>query len=128
MFWTDWKAGVVESSDLDGSRRSVLASDLMWPNALAIDPPHQRVYWMEASTDTLESVKYDGTDRRVCDCFSGITLEKNFVPYFVHFDQESTSKLELVVGGLPSPAGVVQLTCAITYVYVFTEKEILCVA
>lgn len=66
MFWTDWKAGVVESSDMDGSGRSILASNLMWPNALAIDPPHQRIYWIEASTNTLESVKYDGTDRRVC--------------------------------------------------------------
>ena len=76
MFWTDWKAGVVESSDLDGSGRSILASKLMWPNALAIDPLHQRVYWMEASTDTLESVKYDGTDKRVCDYFYKIILEK----------------------------------------------------
>lgn len=65
MFWTDWKAGVVESSDLDGFRRSILASNLMWPNALAIDPSHHRVYWMEASTNTLESVNYDGYDRRL---------------------------------------------------------------
>lgn len=71
MFWTDWKAGVVESSDMDGSGRSILASNLMWPNALAIDPPHQRIYWIEASTNTLESMKYDGTDRRVCTLLYG---------------------------------------------------------
>ncbi|XP_045139060.1 low-density lipoprotein receptor-related protein 2-like [Portunus trituberculatus] len=65
MFWTDWKAGIVESSDLDGFKRSVLASNLMWPNALAIDSVSQRVYWMEASTDSLESMKYDGTDRKL---------------------------------------------------------------
>lgn len=68
MFWTDWKAGVVETSDMDGAGRTVLASNLMWPNALAIDPPNHRIYWMEASTNTLESVKYDGTGRKVCMC------------------------------------------------------------
>lgn len=107
MFWTDWKAGVVESSDMDGTGRSVLASNLMWPNALAIDPPHRRIYWMEASTNTLESVKYDGTDRRLLTSGTvqhvyAMDLWANFL-YFTDWSTSTVYKCDLNNCNVPTP-------------------------
>ncbi|XP_069955105.1 vitellogenin receptor Yl [Cherax quadricarinatus] len=63
MFWTNWKIGVVESADLDGSSKSTLVSGLGWPNALAADPSQHKLYWMDALTNTVEHMNYDGTNR-----------------------------------------------------------------
>ncbi len=49
---------------MDGTSRTVLhnlTSQLGWPNALTIDYKDQRLYWMGAHGDTIESLNVDGT-------------------------------------------------------------------
>ena len=68
VLFTDWdkdlkKVGMV---GMDGSNLTSLVSEnLGWPNGLAVDEELDRVFWSDARNDILESVKLDGTDRRV---------------------------------------------------------------
>ena len=51
---------------LDGAGgRPLVEENLRWPNGIAIDQIADRVYWSDAHFDVLESIKIDGTDRRV---------------------------------------------------------------
>ncbi|KAK3884647.1 hypothetical protein Pcinc_011090, partial [Petrolisthes cinctipes] len=65
MYWGDIKSSVIEKAGMDGSGRRVLLSrDLTWPNALTLDLPAQRLYFMDARHDIAHSVRLDGTDRK----------------------------------------------------------------
>lgn len=35
-----------------------------WPNGLTCDYIPQRLYWVDAKSDSIHSIKYDGTDQR----------------------------------------------------------------
>lgn len=66
MFWTD--AGTsprIESSWMDGSRRKVLISEkLETPSGIAVDfAGGHRIYWSDSKANTIESSRFDGTDR-----------------------------------------------------------------
>lgn len=38
LFWSDWGNGQIEKAGMDGTHRSTLiATDIEWPNGLAID-------------------------------------------------------------------------------------------
>ncbi|KAK4313904.1 hypothetical protein Pmani_014786 [Petrolisthes manimaculis] len=51
---------------MDGTGRRVLLSrDLTWPNALTLDLPAGRLYYMDALHDTAHSVTLDGHDRKL---------------------------------------------------------------
>ncbi|XP_065051806.1 prolow-density lipoprotein receptor-related protein 1-like isoform X1 [Rhopilema esculentum] len=65
LFWTDWgKVPRVERADMDGANRKTLAvTNLKWPNGLALDFPNRLVYFMDAKSDVLERINYDGTAR-----------------------------------------------------------------
>lgn len=68
MFWTDQgKQSKIESAWMNGEHRTVLVSqDLGWPNGLSIDYLNDdRIYWSDSKEDVIETIKYDGTDRRV---------------------------------------------------------------
>ena len=68
VLFTDWdkdskKVGMV---GMNGRNLTSLVSDhLGWPNGLAVDEELDRVFWSDARNDILESVRMDGTDRRV---------------------------------------------------------------
>merc|ERR1719234_1853216 len=68
VLFTDWdkeskKVGMV---GLNGRNLTSLVSEhLGWPNGLAVDEQLDRVFWSDARNDILESVRMDGTDRRV---------------------------------------------------------------
>nr|XP_045594603.1 low-density lipoprotein receptor-related protein 2-like isoform X2 [Procambarus clarkii] len=62
MFWANWRNGEVEMADMDGFNRSILVSGLGWPNALAPDPPQQRLYLMDALTNTVQHISYSGAN------------------------------------------------------------------
>ena len=68
VLFTDWdkefkKVGVV---GMDGRNLTSLVSEhLGWPNGLAVDEELDRVFWSDARNDILESVRLDGSDRRV---------------------------------------------------------------
>lgn len=51
---------------MDGKNITVLVNqDLEWPNSLSIDYPNNRLYWIDTKQKVIESIKLDGTDRRV---------------------------------------------------------------
>lgn len=76
MYWSDWaKPAEIAVSYMDGSNdESFLTSDLQWPNGLAIDFPNGRLYWTDAKKMSIESIRLDGTGRRVS--YKMISLHK----------------------------------------------------
>ncbi|CAB3369363.1 Hypothetical predicted protein [Cloeon dipterum] len=68
MFWTDWgKKPHIASAGMDGSKPGMfleLEVDA-YPNSLAMDYGNGRLYWADAKSHIMQSVKLDGTDRRV---------------------------------------------------------------
>ncbi|XP_065166985.1 vitellogenin receptor Yl-like [Atheta coriaria] len=67
MFWSDWgKKPEIAKSNMDGTEDySFVSNDIHWPNGLAIDYPNERLYWTDGKLMTLESIRLDGTDRRM---------------------------------------------------------------
>lgn len=67
MYWSDWgRHPEIAKSLMDGSQDfSFVNTDIYWPNGLAIDYPNERLYWTDAKKHSIESVKLDGTNRKV---------------------------------------------------------------
>ena len=65
MFWLDWgDVPKLERAWMDGQHREVLVSQkLIWPNGLTIDYVLDRLYWVDARRDVIESVDLNGNDR-----------------------------------------------------------------
>ena len=65
LFWSDWGTNPrIESAGLDGSDRTVIVSEkVYWPNALTLDLPAKRVYFIDAWLDYIGYCNYDGTGR-----------------------------------------------------------------
>ena len=59
-------SGILERSSLDGSRRTVLiAGDRSVPRALTLDYQAHRLYFCDANQKQIESIDYDGNNRRL---------------------------------------------------------------
>ncbi|XP_023930314.1 prolow-density lipoprotein receptor-related protein 1 [Lingula anatina] len=73
LFWTDWEKDKprIESCSMSGHGRTVVVnitlidSEGAWPNGLTLDYDLRRVYWVDARSDTISTVRYDGSDYRV---------------------------------------------------------------
>ncbi|XP_035811393.2 low-density lipoprotein receptor-related protein 2a isoform X1 [Amphiprion ocellaris] len=69
MYWTDWgRKPRIESAWMDGQHREVLVreEDLGWPTGLALDYLNgNRIYWCDSKENIIESMKPDGTDRKI---------------------------------------------------------------
>lgn len=68
MYWTDWgREPKIESAWMDGQHRNILVQeDLGWPTGLTIDYlNNDRIYWSDFKENNIESIKHDGTDRRI---------------------------------------------------------------
>ena len=65
MFWTDWgSTPKIEKSMLNGTQRVILVtSNLQWPNGITLDRKSRLIFWVDAGTDRLEAVDYDGNNR-----------------------------------------------------------------
>ena len=50
---------------MDGQNQKILVegNNIEWPNGLAID--NTKVYWADARYDRIESINFDGSDRKV---------------------------------------------------------------
>ncbi|ETN76665.1 Low-density lipoprotein receptor repeat class B [Necator americanus] len=69
MFWTDWQEENprIERATMAGKRRTVIfkVSTIVnagWPNGLVCDIIAKRIYWVDAKSDTVHTVTYDGSD------------------------------------------------------------------
>lgn len=69
MYWTDWgRKPRIESAWMDGQHREVLVreEDLGWPTGLTVDYLNgNRIYWCDSKENIIESMKPDGTDRKI---------------------------------------------------------------
>lgn len=64
MFWTNDKNSAIRKAGLDGSVPvSLVSTDIILPRAIAVD--ETTVFWSDLIKETIESVKYDGTKRKV---------------------------------------------------------------
>ncbi|XP_060590385.1 low-density lipoprotein receptor-related protein 1-like isoform X5 [Ruditapes philippinarum] len=71
IFWTDrGYPPKIESANLDGSGRATLVKDfIIWPNGIALDYTNDRLYWADTKSHTIESVRLDGTDKKIIRTF-----------------------------------------------------------
>ncbi|XP_060522093.1 prolow-density lipoprotein receptor-related protein 1 isoform X3 [Cylas formicarius] len=71
IFWAEW-GGVprIEMANMDGYNRSVLVNKLICPAGLAVDYPARRIYWSDHISMMVESITFDGKDRRVIRNFN----------------------------------------------------------
>ncbi|XP_032807616.2 vitellogenin receptor Yl-like isoform X1 [Petromyzon marinus] len=67
MYWSEWgESPCISRAGMDGAGRKVLLADgLGWPNALALDLPSRRLYWIDAKLDSIECCNLDGSRRMV---------------------------------------------------------------
>jgi len=74
MYWTDWgESPMIARSGMDGSLpRKFITQDIHWPNGIYVDYPGQRIYWVDAKIQQVESVRLDASDRRVSLLFSQV--------------------------------------------------------
>lgn len=82
MFWTDWgKRPLIARSGMDGSDVMVfVGGDIHWPNGVTVDEPAERIYWVEAKLQRIETIKFDATDRRVI--LGGVALHPYSIAVF----------------------------------------------
>ena len=71
MFWTDWGKQIIAKAGMDGSNPQVIVhTNIEYPNGIAIDYHNSRLYWTDAKQAAIESIKLDGSDRRVREIFT----------------------------------------------------------
>ncbi|KAM9664148.1 low-density lipoprotein receptor-related protein 2 [Trichechus inunguis] len=69
LFFSDWEnlsgEPTVERAFMDGSaRKNLVKSKLGWPAGITLDIVSKRVYWVDSRFDYIETVTYDGLQRR----------------------------------------------------------------
>uniref|UniRef100_A0A914CDN1 EGF-like domain-containing protein n=1 Tax=Acrobeloides nanus TaxID=290746 RepID=A0A914CDN1_9BILA len=71
MFWTDWQEENprIERATMAGNNRQILFNVSQiesggWPNGLTCDYLAERIYWIDAKSDSVHSITYDGKDHR----------------------------------------------------------------
>lgn len=66
MYWSDWGSSpMIAMASMDGkSSRPFITEDIHWPNGLALDWPNERLYWVDAKLKSIDSVDFDGGNRR----------------------------------------------------------------
>ena len=67
MYWSDWgKKPMIAVANMDGTNAHPLVTDdIHWPNGVTLDWPNERIYWVDAKLKKIDSIKFDGTGRKV---------------------------------------------------------------
>ncbi|VDP36380.1 unnamed protein product [Heligmosomoides polygyrus] len=85
MFWTDWQDENprIERATMAGKNRSVIfkVSSIVnggWPNGLICDTIARRIYWVDAKSDTVHTVTYDGQDHVEANKWNGSSITAIF--------------------------------------------------
>ncbi|VDP05019.1 unnamed protein product [Soboliphyme baturini] len=71
IFWSDtgWEARI-ETASLRGlERRTLVAKNVLYPTGLAIDHANERLFWADPKTASIETIRFDGSNRRVVKTF-----------------------------------------------------------
>lgn len=64
MFWTESNSGIKKST-LKGTQLVTLVTSLQSPVGIDLDRRNKLVFWVEGATYSVESVDYDGSNRRL---------------------------------------------------------------
>ncbi len=64
IYWTDWNAGKIQRSNLDGSGVEDLVSGLIWPSGIALDVGSGKIYWsnlLDPGPSKIQRSNLDGS-------------------------------------------------------------------
>lgn len=90
VYWSDWgNYSRIERGAMDGSsavRRILVDTDLGWVNGMVLDYTLDRLYWVDARLNRIETIKLDGTDRRLISSILNeypfaVTVFENYLYY-----------------------------------------------
>lgn len=84
IFWTDWGSNPhIGRCNMDGSNAIIVYLEpRSWPNSLALDLESRSVFFVDARTDQVRSMDYDGKNQRLVG--TGGKLMKH--PYALDWD------------------------------------------
>lgn len=86
MYWCDWSFNPhIAVAGMDGKNISIFVSEnLKAPQSLTIDYPTNRLYWVDIKLKLIETIRLDGTDRRVNTYFFFI-IKYFKVQYYTYY-------------------------------------------
>ena len=96
MIWTDWgSAPKIEKATLSGNQRvSIVTANLKWPSGIELDRGNKRVFWVDAGMDRVESVDYEGNNRKLLKRIIGFhPFGVALIAPFLFFTDWATSSL-----------------------------------
>ena len=66
MIWTDWgSTPKIEKASMSGQQRvAIVTTEVFWPRGIDLDRGGKRVFWVDAIYDRVESVDYNGNNRK----------------------------------------------------------------
>ena len=86
MFWTDFETNPkVEKSTLDGTQRvTIVTANLSLPTGISLDRRNKIVYWADYNKGVIESVDYNGNNRKLLFhqrgiYFFGVTFTSSYL-------------------------------------------------
>lgn len=68
LYWTNWNEShpCIQRAYTSGrALQSIVSTDILMPNGLALDHRARHLYWADARLDKLERARYDGSHRQV---------------------------------------------------------------
>jgi len=67
LFYTNWgEKPHIGRVGMDGTRsEAIITEDIGWPNGITVDVVMKRIYWSDAKHGSIETAKFDGSDRRI---------------------------------------------------------------
>lgn len=68
LYWTNWNEShpCIQRAYTSGrGLQTVVATDILMPNGLALDHQAKKIYWADARLDKIERMHYDGSHRHV---------------------------------------------------------------
>ena len=64
MFWTEYYRGIKKST-LNGTQSVTLVTYIRWSIGIDLDRQNKLVFWVDFHLGTVESVDYDGNNRKL---------------------------------------------------------------
>ena len=95
MFWTAWGDNPkIERANLGGGQRlAIITTNLYYPNGLDLDKGNQRIFWVDAALDRVESIDYNGGNRKLIFQLSGLhPFGVALAPPFLFFTDWNTKR------------------------------------
>ena len=95
MFWTDrGTKKKIERASLNGDQRvAIVTKSLYYPNGMELDRGNKRIFWVDAGYGTVESVDYNGKNRKLLYRLSGLhPFGLTLIPPFLFFTDWYTAE------------------------------------